>query len=118
MPTKKKPAAPSKRDFVERAIDGMTNRLEKGDKPFSEHECRLFVALLQAQNNRNLLSDHDLLTEWDTRFKAIEAWINSRQTEQSIQASTRPRQRRAQQPQQPQPQQFVPGPGFDGNAQG
>jgi len=115
MPTKKK-AAPSKRDFVERAIDGMTKRMEIGAHPFSEPECRLFVALLQAQNNRNLLSDHDLLTEWDGRFKQIEAWINSRQTEQSIQAATRPRQRRAQP--LPQPQQLGPSPGFDGNAQG
>jgi len=95
----------------------MTARLEEGKQPFSEPECRLFVALLQAQNNRNLLSDHDLLEEWDVRFKQIEAWINSRQTEQSIQAATR-RQRK--------PPQIgaAPGPGIggvpfgDGNAQG
>lgn len=113
MPPKK--AVPSKRDFVERAIDGMTKRLEEGKQPFSESECRLFVALLQAQNNRNLLSDHDLLTEWDKRFKQIEAWINARQTEQSIQASTR-RTRKPPPGPQPQPQPF--GEEFGGNAQG
>lgn len=115
MPTKKKDA-PSKRDFVERAIDGMTNRLEDGTKPFSEPECRLFVALLQAQNNRNLLSDHDLLEEWDVRFKQIEQWISARQTESALQASTR-RQRRTPAP--VQPTQPFGGAGFDGgNAQG
>jgi len=86
MPTKKKATKADKRDFVERAIDGMTKRLERGTEPFSEPETRLFVALLQAQNNRNLLSDHDLLEEWGERFQKIENWINTRQT---IQSATR-----------------------------
>lgn len=78
---------------VERAIAGMTKRLERGDTPFSEHECRLFVALIQVQNNRNLMSDQDILAAWGVRFKQIEDWINSRQTAQALQVSTR-RQRR------------------------
>ena len=78
---------------VERAISGMTKRLERGDAPFSEHECRLFVALIQIQNNRNLMSDQDLLGAWGNRFKQIEDWINSRQTAQALQVSTG-RQRR------------------------
>ena len=100
---------------VENALMGMTRRLERGDAPFSEHECRLFVALIQGQNNRNLMSDQDLLEKWNERFKQIEAWINARQTEQALHVSTR---RTARKPQpQPQPQPF--GAEFDGgNAQG
>ena len=113
MPTKKK--TPGKtfdaQGVVESALAGMTRRLERGDKPFSDHECRLFVALIQVQNNQNLMSDTDLLEAWSDRFAKIEAWINAKQSSEAIQASTR-RQRRP-----PQPQQFGPG-GFDGNAQG
>ena len=96
---------------VEAALSGMTRRLERGDKPFSDHECRLFVALIQVQNNQNLMSDSDLLEAWGERFQKIEAWINAKQSAEAIQASTR----RTRRP--PQPQQFGPG-GFDGNAQG
>jgi hypothetical protein len=115
MPTTKKTPPEKKFDaqgVVEAALVGMTRRLEKGDKPFSDHECRLFVALIQVQNNQNLMSDVDLLEAWGERFAKIEAWINAKQSAEAIQASTRRQPRR-----QPQPQQFGPG-GFDGNAQG
>jgi len=116
MATKKKAKTKPQDEFdaqgvVENAIAGMTKRLERGDKPFSEYECRLFVALIQIQNNRNLMSDTDLLEAWGERFGKIEAWINSRQSAEAIQAAARPKRR------QPQPQQFGPGAGFDGNAQ-
>lgn len=116
MPTKKK-TPPSKtfdaQGVVEAALVGMTRRLEKGDKPFSDHECRLFVALIQVQNNQNLMSDSDLLEAWAERFAKIEAWINAKQSAEAIQASTRRPKRQAQNT----TQQFGPG-GFDGNAQG
>ena len=125
MPTKKKSAMQKFKDgiddkegfdaqgVVESALMGMTRRLERGDSPFSDHECRLFVALIQVQNNQNLMSDSDLLEAWKERFEKIEAWINAKQSAEAIQASTR---RPKRQP-QPQTQQFGPG-GFDGNAQG
>ncbi len=114
MPTKKKTPAKTfdAQGVVEAALSGMTRRLERGDKPFSDHECRLFVALIQVQNNQNLMSDSDLIEAWTERFQKIEAWINAKQSAEAIQASTRRPARR-----QPQPQQFGPG-GFDGNAQG
>lgn len=113
MPTKKNTPvkAFNAQGVVEDALAGMTRRLEKGDKPFSDHECRLFVALIQVQNNQNLMSDSDLLEAWKERFEKIEAWINAKQSAEAIQASTRRPKR------QQQTQQFGPG-GFDGNAQG
>ena len=94
------PPVKAKRDYVERALDGIASRLEKGSS-LSDKECTMFCALLQAQNNRNLMSDADLLEEWETRFTKIENWIRTRETVQQF-------SRRA-----PQQQRTPPGSPFD-----
>lgn len=93
QPPQESPEEFSPLGVVERAISGMTKRLEKGEKPFTEYECRLFVALIQVQNNKNLMSDHELLEEWGDRFDGIENWIRARQSEQAIQSATRTQRR-------------------------
>ena len=80
LKSKGKPGRPKKEtgSFVERALNGMTERLEAGTS-LSDREVPLYLMMLHAFNSREMLNYLDLFNKMDDRITSVEARLNTQQ---------------------------------------
>ena len=68
----------SKKTFVERALEGMTKRLEAGES-LAELEVPLYVMMLHAHNSRELLNYEEAFEAVRQRIANVEAHLRTQQ---------------------------------------
>lgn len=76
--TRRKTPAQKKSSFVERGLEGMTKRLEKGEA-LSDKEVPLFLMMLHAYNSREMLNYMELFNRVEDRVIQVEARLNTAQ---------------------------------------
>jgi len=77
------------RTFVERGLEGMTTRLEKGETLVGQ-EGPLFLMMLHAYNSREMLNYIELFNRVEDRVTQVEARLNTAQNlRQAIDGSKR-----------------------------
>ncbi len=63
---------------MERGLEGMTRRLEKGES-FQDKEVVLFLMMLHAFNSREMLNYTELFNRVEDRVTQVEARLNTAQ---------------------------------------
>ena len=74
--TQRKKPAQKKITFVERALDGMTRRLEKGET-LGDLEVPLFLMMLHAFNSREMTNYTEMFNAVQDRVAKVEAHLRS-----------------------------------------
>ena len=89
--TRRKKPGPKKdrpTSFVERALNGMTERLETG-ATLSDREVPLYLMMLHAHNSREMLNYMDLFHKMEDRLNALEGRLNTAQNLRQAMDSSR-----------------------------
>jgi len=81
-PLEKKPT------FVERALEGMTARLEAGET-LSDKEVPLYLMMLHAHNSREMLNYKELFVTMQDRVTKVEAHLNTQANLQRVMDSSK-----------------------------
>lgn len=87
--TTKKSPKEKKKTFVERALEGMTSRLEKGET-LGDLEVPLFLVMLHAFNSREMLNYEEAFGQVQDRVTKVEAYLrNQTNLRQAVDGSKR-----------------------------
>lgn len=96
MPTsskqRKQPKQPKEKTFVQRSLEGMTKRLEKGES-LGDLEVPLFLLMLNAHSSKELINYVDKFGAMQDRITKLEAHLRTQQNiRQAVDGSRKPMQ--------------------------